>query len=89
MLLWENLERSRLPLVQLTGTMTENARTVMGTKIFSLQWEKNKVSVKGQKNKGRVKTAFFFLFFFNFKQKTLLACLVDHFQDHFQTVSEN
>lgn len=60
MSLWENSECFRLPLVQLTGTMTENARMVMGPKIFSLQQENNNVSVKGQKSKIPWKWLFFF-----------------------------
>lgn len=38
MLLYTKFELSKVSLVQLTGTMTENARNVMGTKIFSLHF---------------------------------------------------
>lgn len=38
MLLKFTFERSKVLLVQLTGTMTENARSEMGTNIFSLHF---------------------------------------------------
>lgn len=42
MLLYLKLERSKVLLVQLTGTMTANARKAIGTKILSLQLNRKK-----------------------------------------------